>query len=192
MGLFDRIFRPKEAKESQQALDRAEGYFKELVAGMPLNEQQRTFSASSYETFDVFLSYNINDKIVVRGIYYLLTKMGYKVYVDFIVDPQMSRSNVTKDTATCIQNRLKHSKSLIYAQSSNAAMSKWMPWELGVVDGKTNKCFIMPVQKGYENIMARQEYLLLYPVIGVDALDRLTVYDSEYSLSGRPLAECLR
>ena len=25
-----------------------EGYFKELVAGMPLNEQQRTFSASSY------------------------------------------------------------------------------------------------------------------------------------------------
>jgi len=169
-----------------------EGYFKELVAGMPLNEQQRTFSASSYETFDVFLSYNINDKIVVRGIYYMLAKMGYKVYVDFIVDPQMSRSNVTKDTATCIQNRLKHSKSLIYAQSSNAAMSKWMPWELGVVDGKTNKCFIMPVQKGYENIMARQEYLLLYPVIGVDALDRLTVYDSEYSLSGRPLAECLR
>ena len=167
-----------------------EGYFKELVAGMPLNEQQRTFSASSYETFDVFLSYNINDKIVVRGIYYMLAKMGYKVYVDFIVDPQMSRSNVTKDTATCIQNRLKHSKSLIYAQSSNAAMSKWMPWELGVVDGKTNKCFIMPVQKGYENIMARQEYLLLYPVIGVDALDRLTVYDSEYSLSGRPLAEC--
>ena len=67
-----------------------------------------------------------------------------------------------------------------------------MPWELGVVDVKTNKCFIMPVQKGYENIMARQEYLLLYPVIGVDALDRLTVYDSEYSLSGRPLAECLR
>lgn len=65
---------------------------------MPLNEQQRTFSASSYETFDVFLSYNINDKIVVRGIYYMLAKMGYKVYVDFIVDPQMSRSNVTKDT----------------------------------------------------------------------------------------------
>ena len=169
-----------------------EGYFKELVAGMPLNEQQRTFSASSYETFDVFLSYNINDKIVVRGIYYMLAKMGYKVYVDFIVDPQMSRSNVTKDTATCIQNRLKHSKSLIYAQSSNAAMSKWMPWELGVVDGNTSKCFIMPVQKGYEIINSRQEYLLLYPVIGINTSSELRVYDSESSNYSRPLAECLR
>lgn len=125
-----------------------EGYFKEIMASIPLNEQQRTFSASSHETFDVFISYNINDKIVVRGIYYMLTKMGYKVYVDFMVDPQMNRSNVTKETAACIQNRLKHSKSLIYAQSSNAAMSKWMPWELGVVDGKTNKCFYHACSKG--------------------------------------------
>ena len=56
---------------------------------------------------------------------------------------------------------------------------------------KQTSVFIMPVQKGYEIISARQEYLLLYPVIGVDSHDRLTVYDSEYSLSGRTLAECL-
>ena len=36
MGLFDRIFRPKEAKESQQALDKAEGYFKELRGYKPV------------------------------------------------------------------------------------------------------------------------------------------------------------
>ena len=167
-----------------------EDYFKEIEAGMP-----RMFSAGScesFEPFDVFLSYNSNDKTVVRGIYYMLTSMGYKVYVDFIVDPQMNRSNVTARTAMCIQNRLKHSKSLIYAQSSNAAMSKWMPWELGVVDGNTDKCFIMPVQKENEIICARQEYLLLYPVIGKDSLGRLTVYNSENSPSGRTLAECLR
>ena len=35
---------------------------------MPINEQQRTFSAGSNELFDVFLSYNINDKDVVKGI----------------------------------------------------------------------------------------------------------------------------
>ena len=145
-----------------------------------------------YELFDVFLSYNINDKDVVKGIYYVLKNMGFKVYVDFMVDPQLDRRSVTKETAECIQSRLKHSKSLIYAQSSNAAMSKWMPWELGVVDGNTSKCFIMPVQKGYEIINSRQEYLLLYPVIGINTSSELRVYDSESSNYSRPLAECLR
>lgn len=169
-----------------------ESYFKSIVARMPVNEQQRTFSAGSNELFDVFLSYNINDKDVVKGIYYVLKKMGFKVYVDFMVDPQLDRRSVTKETAECIQSRLKHSKSLIYAQSSNAAMSKWMPWELGVVDGNTSKCFIMPVQKGYEIINSRQEYLLLYPVIGINTSSELRVYDSESSNYSRPLAECLR
>ena len=169
-----------------------ESYFKGIVARMPINEQQRTFSAGSNELFDVFLSYNINDKDVVKGIYDVLKNMGFKVYVDFMVDPQLDRRSVTKETAECIQSRLKHSKSLIYAQSSNAAMSKWMPWELGVVDGNTSKCFIMPVQKGYEIINSRQEYLLLYPVIGINTSSELRVYDSESSNYSRPLAECLR
>ena len=169
-----------------------ESYFNGIVARMPINEQQRTFSAGSNELFDVFLSYNINDKDVVKGIYYVLKNMGFKVYVDFMVDPQLDRRSVTKETAECIQSRLKHSKSLIYAQSSNAAMSKWMPWELGVVDGNTSKCFIMPVQKGYEIINSRQEYLLLYPVIGINTSSELRVYDSESSNYSRPLAECLR
>ena len=36
MGLFDKIFHPKEAKESQQALEKAEGYFKELRGYRPV------------------------------------------------------------------------------------------------------------------------------------------------------------
>ena len=169
-----------------------ESYFKDIVANIPLAQQQRIFHANSYEIFDIFLSYNINDKDVVKGIYFMLTQMGYKVYVDFMVDPQMDRRKVTKESTERIQNRLKHSKSLIYAQSSNAAMSKWMPWELGVVDGNTSKCFIMPVQKGYETINTRQEYLLLYPIIGITSFNDLRVYNSEDSISGRTLAECLK
>ena len=45
-----------------------ESYFKGVVARMPINEKQRTFSAGSNELFDEFLSYNINDKDVVKGI----------------------------------------------------------------------------------------------------------------------------
>ena len=43
-----------------------ESYFKDVVARMPINEQQRIFSAGSNELFDIFLSYNINDKDVVK------------------------------------------------------------------------------------------------------------------------------
>lgn len=169
-----------------------ENYLRDFFTKVPINEQQRTFSASSNESFDIFLSYNINDKEVVKGIYYMLKGMGFKVYVDFMVDPLMDRKNVTKETAGRIQSRLKHSKSLIYAHSSNASMSKWMPWELGVVDGNTGKCFIMPVQKGHETINSRQEFLLLYPIIGVNTLSELRVYDSEYSIYSRTFAECLK
>lgn len=169
-----------------------ERYFRDIVSGMSLNEQQRTFTSSIYETFDVFLSYNINDKDVVRGIYCVLKNMGLKVYVDFLVDPFMDRNRITKETAERIQSRLKHSKSLIYAQSPNAVMSRWMPWELGVVDGNTGKCFILPVRKGYETIYSRQEYLLLYPVIGAGNFNELEVYDSENSIYGRTFTECLR
>lgn len=169
-----------------------ENYFKGVVASMPINEQQKTFSARPDESFDIFLSYNINDKNVVRGIYYELKRRGFNVYVDFIVDPLLDRKIVTKETAECIQNRLKHSKSLIYAQSSNAAMSKWMPWELGVVDGNTSKCFIMPVQKAYEKNYSRQEYLLLFPIIGINTLNEFRVYDSEYSNYSRTLVDCIR
>ena len=76
-----------------------ESYFKDVVARMPINEQKRIFSAGSNELFDIFLSYNINDKDVVKGIYYVLKRMGFKVYVDFVVDPQLDRRCITKETA---------------------------------------------------------------------------------------------
>ena len=66
-------------------------------------------------------------------------------------------------------------------------MSKWMPWELGVVDGNTGKCMIMPVQKGTETIKSRQEYLMLYPVIGLDALGDLIIRESETAVYGKTL-----
>ena len=165
----------------------SEEFFRKIVGALPINEQQRTFSSRMEETFDIFISYNINDQKVVRGIYMFLKGLGYKVYVDFIVDPHLNRGNVNKITTSTIQKRLKNSKSLIYAQSENAAMSKWMPWELGVVDGNTGKCMIMPVQKGTETIKSRQEYLMLYPVIGLDALGGLIIRESETAVYGKTL-----
>jgi hypothetical protein len=154
--------------------------------------EQRTFSEKKIPentVFDIFLSHSFLDKDEVQGLYQELTDFGFKVYVDWIVDPHLDRGNVTKSTASLVQARLKASKTLLLAISTNAAMSKWMPWELGYVDGNTNKCAIIPVSKDRYPAKAFKgtEYLLLYPFIKKVPTDRgeekLWVIESEYSYS---------
>lgn len=144
-------------------------YLKSLARTKSLNESQRMFSAKNedHTSFDIFLSHSFLDKAEVEGLYIELTRMGYKVYVDWIIDPHLDRNNVTKSTATHIRKRLNSSKTLLLAISENASVSKWMPWELGYVDGHTNKCAIIPVSResnpasSYKGV----EYLSLYPFI---------------------------
>ncbi|BEG99001.1 hypothetical protein [Bacteroides sedimenti] len=144
-------------------------YLKTLSRTKTLTESLGMFSAQSeaHASFDIFLSHSYLDKEAVEGIYIELTRMGFKVYVDWIIDPNLDRTNITKATATIIQNRLKCSKALLLATSLNASVSKWMPWELGYVDGHTNKCAIMPVSEysSSPTLYKGYEYLSLYPFI---------------------------
>lgn len=127
-----------------------------------LNESKKT-----HTSFDIFLSHSFLDKDEVEGLYIELSNQGYSVYVDWIIDPELDRNNVTKKSATLIRSRLKSSKTLLLAVSVNATVSKWMPWELGYVDGNTNKCAIIPISKSdyAPNSYVGVEYLSLYPFI---------------------------
>jgi len=140
-----------------------------------LSSRTRLFSESVKEsaTFDIFLSHSFLDRKEVLGIYIELTKLGFEVYVDWIVDPHLDRTNVTKTNAELVRKRMRSSKSLLLAMSSNAEMSKWIPWELGFVDGRTKKCALFPVSKSYavSKTFERSQYLLLYPYIKRAAID---------------------
>ena len=136
----------------------------------------RTFSqkekiineAKEYVEFDIFLSHCFLDREVVKALFLDLTAMGFKVYVDWIIDSHLDRSNVTKQSAELIRNRMKSSKSLLLAISANATTSKWMPWELGFLDGNTSKCAIIPVFDSSYNLpesYSGYEYLKLYPYV---------------------------
>lgn len=169
----------------------SESFFKEYRRHVPdyevkskLNEAR---SSSAYTTFDIFLSYNIKDKAVVEGIYLFLTEMGKRVYLDFIVDPQLSRENASKETAIIIRNRLRRSGQLIYAMSCNSAESKWMPWELGVVDGEGHKCMILPVSNSYYKDFVRKEYLQLYSI-----LEKYQGYYDSYMAFKSPMGDIER
>lgn len=58
----------------------SESYFRNKANSTPLNEQrmyEKLQGASIDQQFDIFLSYNISDLNVVKGIYYTLSQMGF-------------------------------------------------------------------------------------------------------------------
>lgn len=164
-------------------------YLKNLSANKTSYLKGKLYTESrTLAGFDIFLSHSFLDKEEVEGLYIELTNLGYTVYVDWIVDPHLDRNNITKESATLIRNRMKSSKSLLLAISTNASMSKWMPWELGYVDGHTNKCAIIPVSKNpvAPKSFKGTEYLLLYPFIkklpiAGQITEKLWVIESEYN-----------
>nr|WP_319570087.1 TIR domain-containing protein [uncultured Draconibacterium sp.] len=167
-------------------------YFKNLASERSQIFENRQFSAQrgTKDHFDIFLSHSFLDKQEIRGLYLELTNLGYSVYVDWIVDPELDRNNVTKESAELIRRRMKSSKTLLLAVSENAEMSKWMPWELGYVDGNTNRCAIIPVsrQTYAPKVFRGKEYLKLYPFIKKAALkyqikEKIWVVEGHYAYS---------
>ena len=144
-------------------------YLKQLSANKSSTIRDRLFSESRkiHSSFDIFLCHSFLDKDEVEGIYIELTNQGYSVYVDWILDSHLDRDNITKESAEVVRSRLKVSKSLLLAISTNAALSKWIPWELGYVDGNTNQCAIFPVSKDQNapSTFHRTKFILLYPYI---------------------------
>ncbi len=168
-------------------------YLKQLSAGTLSSVKNRLFTESRNLStgFDIFLSHCFLDKDEVEGIYIELANKGYSVYVDWIVDPHLNRNNVTRGTAEHIQNRMKTSKSLLLAISTSAQLSKWIPWELGFIDGLRNQSALFPVSREpiTPKTFHRSEYLLLYPYLKLADIDNkeellITESSNEYSNLG--------
>lgn len=135
-----------------------------------LNE--KVLAVSRSDQFDIFLSHSFSDQKLILGIWLSLEDMGYKVYVDWIHDKNLSRDSVTKETARVLRERMINSKSLFFATTSNSSQSKWMPWELGFKDGHNGRSAIFPVSQSQTsgNNYAGQEYLGVYPYVSKDLI----------------------
>lgn len=115
----------------------------------------------------MFLSHSYQDAQIdadaILGVHQLLSNAGIEVYVDWIVDRNLSRDNVTKETAALLKARMQQSASLFFVTSQTSDKSKWMPWELGYFDGHKGRVAILPLTGGAE--YKGQEYLGLYPYV---------------------------
>lgn len=134
---------------------------KAILAESKAQNQFRNFTG---DQFDIFLSHSYLDKKIIYGIYLELEELGFSVYVDWIKDPELDRTNITSRNAIKIRQRLCESKCLFYATTNNSKRSTWMPWELGFMDGKNQKVAILPMTDDNEQFQ-RNEYLEIYPYI---------------------------
>jgi hypothetical protein len=122
--------------------------FSKAILDESLSAKRIYSSEGAVSNFDIFLSHSYLDKKTVYGIYKDFESLGYNTYVDWIVDPNLDRNKITKATAEILRTRMKQSKCLIYATSSNILLSNWMPWELGFMDGLTaSKVAVFPLLK---------------------------------------------
>ena len=113
--------------------------------------------------FDIFLSHSSLDQLQVLGIYTLLRRRNYSVYLDQVCDPKLNRMQVTRATARVLRYRMAQCKSLFVATSQNTTQSKWVPWELGFVDGWNAKTAVLPILPTGTVSFAGHEYFELYP-----------------------------
>ena len=163
MGLLTKSYLSAKAQKTS-------GYVTEQYVRAASAEKLLNFAntATASETFDIFLSHSREDAILIKGLRDELTDLGLRVYVDWIEDPQLDRSNVTAETAAQLRSRMRQAKCLLFATSEAAKKSVWMPWELGYMDGfRNSRVAIAPMVEDYQagGEFKGQEYLGLYPYL---------------------------
>ena len=90
---------------------------------------------------------------------------GCNVYVDWLDDTDLDRSDVTIETANRIRSRMRGAECLLFAFSENSGGSRWMPWELGFFDGYKGKVAVVPIADVSKSSFNGVEYLSLYPYV---------------------------
>jgi hypothetical protein len=132
------------------------------TAAAELREAATT--ASFDQTFDVFVSHSSKDADLIWGVKLRLELDGLQVYVDWIVDPQLDRTRVSKATAAILRQRMKQCRFLVYVATAASRDSRWMPWELGYFDGlRRGRVGILPIDGMPGADFPGVEYLGLYP-----------------------------
>jgi hypothetical protein len=136
---------------------------------MAIESAMKNFSECSerMQGFDIFLSHSYTERKGAIGLKNILEDdFGYSVYIDWIVDNDLNRDNVSAATAGRIKERMKKCKCLFYATSTNSSVSKWMPWETGLMDGLKSRVAICPfLDNSDTEQFSGQEYLGIYPYV---------------------------
>jgi MTH538 TIR-like domain (DUF1863) len=115
--------------------------------------------------YDIFISHSFRDAEVIHGLKLFIENIySLSVYVDWIDDPELDRTQVSKATANRLRNRMNNCKAMLVAHSESSPDSKWVPWEIGYFDSRNGRVAVLPITKNDSSSedFEGQEYLGLY------------------------------
>ena len=148
--------------------------FRELGRQATLQEQATLRKNAENRSAEgaTFLSHSTKDDDLVVGAIRVLENHSASVYIDK-VDPELP-PYTSQDTAATLKKRIQQSNKFVLLATKNSKESKWVPWELGIADGKKgiNRIAIFPaVDTASDTSWTSWEYMGLYRRIVWGRLD---------------------
>ena len=141
------------------------------------------FAKGRKRDYDIFLCHSWLDTDTILGLREYFSSFNLTTYIDWYDDPQLNRSQVNRETADVLRERMMSSDCLLYASSENSPSSKWMPWECGYFDGIKSKVAICPISESAAQSLTNKyhgvEYLDLYPYLAIKGLLSEALYIHE-------------
>jgi hypothetical protein len=110
-----------------------------------------------------FLSHSSKDDDLVVGAIRILENHGATVYIDK-KDPDLP-PYTSDQTASTLKKRIEQTRKFVLLATKNSKESKWVPWELGIADGKKglDRIALFPaVDERHDNSWTSWEYMGLY------------------------------
>lgn len=138
----------------------------------------------------IFLSHSHKDREIVEGFINLLARQGVSIYVDW-QDPNMPRIT-SRYTAEQIKKKIYELDIFMVLATRNGMQSLWVPWEIGVADGrkKQEKIVVVPVADPSGQFHGN-EYLQIYQRIEIADSGALTLIQPK-QLTGRAVKSWLQ
>lgn len=117
------------------------------------------------DRFDIFLAHACEDAEIVLGAKIMLELFGYRVYVDWVDDPDAGYSRITAEHVCKMKQRMQASACLILLTTKTGGRSKWLPWALGYFDGqKPGQVAVLPVTEEDDARFHGEDLLAFYPL----------------------------
>jgi hypothetical protein len=112
---------------------------------------------------DVFISHRFADSDAVRKVKAELEARQFSVYLD-LDDPELEGKS-DSEVAPILRKRMQRSGVILFVVSKNSVTSKWMPWELGYMDGANGNGIILRMTDDALQGIEGQEYLDRFPKV---------------------------
>lgn len=143
----------------------------------------RIFESSSSAKTTMFLSHSHKDKELAKGLKNHLSSFGVNIYID-IEDSDMPGST-SRETAERIKGAITRLNYFLILATRNAMDSKWVPWEIGIADGKkpNDKIFVVPVIDPSGKFHG-SEYMQLYKRIIVATDGNSAIFEPNKTSNG--------